>query len=141
MFADDIAYYRVIKSLSDYAIIQEDVDCVSSFMSSKLLEFSADKCRVMLVSRKRSNSTPPLQIYLNGAVLSQVKYLGGTIAQKLSWKPHIQCHSICNKTRKLIGMIYRRFCRHSNPITLLRLYLTIIRPNLEYACAVWKLMN
>ena len=26
-----IAFYRIIKSLSDYAIIQEDVDCISSF--------------------------------------------------------------------------------------------------------------
>ena len=138
MFADDIAYYRIIKSPSDYAVIQEDVDCVSSFMSSKLLEFSANKCRVMLISRKRSKSTPPPPIYLNGTVLSQVtsyKYLGVTITHNLSWKPHIL--SICNKTRNLIGMIYRKFYRHSKLSTLLRLYLTILRPNLEYACVVW----
>ena len=56
MFADDIAYYRIIQSQSDYDIVQKDVDYISSFMSCKLLEFNANKCRVMLLSRKRSNS-------------------------------------------------------------------------------------
>jgi hypothetical protein len=34
-------------------------------------------------------------------------------------------------------MIYRKFYRYSDPTTLLKLYLTIIRPNLEYASSVW----
>ena len=34
-------------------------------------------------------------------------------------------------------MIYRKFYTHSNSATLLKLYLTIIRPNLEYASSVW----
>ena len=139
MFADDIAYYRIIQSQSDYDIVQKDVDYTSSFISCKLLEFSANKCRVMLLSRKRSNSIPSPPIYLNGVVLSRVttyKYLG-VISHNLSWKPHILT-TICNKTRRLIGMIlYRKFYGYSNPVTLLKLYLAIIRPNLEYASSVW----
>ena len=79
-------------------------------MSCKLLEFNANKCRVMLLSRKRLNSIPSRPIYLNGVVLSQVtiyKYLGVTTSHNLSWKPHVI--SICNKTRRLIDMIYRKF--------------------------------
>ena len=34
-------------------------------------------------------------------------------------------------------MIYRKFYGYSNPVTLLKLYLTIIRPDLEYASSVW----
>ena len=138
MFADDIAYYRIIQSQSDYVIVQKDVDCISSFMSCKLLEFNANKCRVMLLSRKRVNSIPSPPIYLNGVVLSRVttyKYLGVIISHNLSWKPRIT--TICNKTRRLIGMIYRKFYGYSNPVTLLKLYLTVIRPNLEYAFSVW----
>jgi hypothetical protein len=107
-----------VKSPSDYVIIQKDVDCISSFMSSKLLEFNAKKCRVMLLSRKRLNSIPSPS---NGVVLSQVttcKYLG-VISQNLSWKPHYyNINIICNKTRRLIGMIYRKFYRYSDPTTL-----------------------
>ena len=113
-------------------------NCISSFMSCTLLEFNANKCRVMLPSRRRSNSIPSPPIYLHGVVLSQVttyKYLGVIISHNLSWKPHVT--AICNKTRRLIGMIYRKFYRHSDPTTLLKLYLTIIRPNLEYASSVW----
>ena len=93
----------------------------------------------MLISRKRPNSTPPPPIFLNGTILSQVinyKYLSLIICLG-----SLNISSICNKTRKLIGVIYRKFYRHSNPTTLLRFYLTIIRPNLEYACLVWVLSH
>ena len=107
-------------------------------MSCKLLEFNANKCRVMLLSKKRRNSIPSPPIYLNGVVLSRVttyKYLGVIISHNLSWKPHIT--TICNKTKRLIGTIYRKFYGYSNPVTLLKLYLIIIRSNLEYASSVW----
>ena len=122
MFADDIAFYRIVKSPNDFIIVQKDVDCISSFISCKLLEFNANKCRMMMLSRKRLNSIPSPPIYLNGVVLSQVttyKYLGVTISHNLSWKPHVI--SICNKTRRLIGMIYRKFYGYSDPVTLLKL--------------------
>ena len=141
MFADDIAYYRIIQSQSDYAIVQKDVDYISSFMSCKLLDFNANKCRVMLLSRRRANSVPSPPIYLNGVVLSRVttyKYLGVIISHNLSWKPHnnnIIITTICNKTRRLIGMIYRKFHGYSNPVTLLKLYLTII----YYLDQIWNM--
>ena len=55
MFADDIAYYRIIQSQSDYVIVQKDVDCISSFMSCKLLEFNANKCRVINAAIKEES--------------------------------------------------------------------------------------
>ena len=138
MFADDIALYRIIKTSSDYTALQGDVDSIGSVVTCKYLEFNADKCRVMVISRKRLQSIPPPSFYLNGTQLNQVtsyKYLGVTITSNLSWLPHIT--SLCNKARKLVGMIYRRFYQHSDSHTLLKLYLTIIRPHLEYASPVW----
>ena len=92
----------------------------------------------MLHIRKRSNcwSPPP---YLNATELVQVKsykYLGVIITNTLSWQPHIM--AICKKARKMIGMIHRNMHRHSSPNTLLKLYLTTIRPHLEYASPVWN---
>ena len=120
--------------------MQGDVDSIGALVANKHLEFNADKCRVMVVSRKRihSLSIPSLPLYLNGTQLNQVtsyKHLGMTITSDLSWLPHIT--SLCNKTRKLVGMIYRRFYLHSDTHTLLKLYLTIIRPHLEYASPMW----
>ena len=51
------------------------------------------------------------------------------------WSSHVS--NICNKTRRLIGILYRRFYKHSSPNTLLRLYTSFIRPHLEYAAAAW----
>ena len=38
---------------------------------------------------------------------------------------------------RLIGVLYRKFYLYSEPHTLLRLYQSLIRPHLEYACSVW----
>ena len=45
---------------------------------------------------------------------------------------------LCNKARKIIGVFYRRFYRNSSSSTLLKLYLSHIRPHLEYCSAVWN---
>ena len=90
------------------------------------------------IKEKSEFGSIPTNLYLNGVILSRVttyKYLGVIISHNLSWKPHIT--TICNKTRRLIGIIYRKFYGYSKPITLLKLYLTVIRPNLEYASSVW----
>ena len=93
---------------------------------------------MMVISRKRLNLIPSPPLYLNGTRLDQVKsykYLGVTITSNLSWLPHIT--SLCNKTRRLVGMIYRKLYQHSDSRTLLKLYLSIIRPHVEYASPVW----
>ena len=62
MFAEDIALYRIIMTSSDYTALQGDVDSIGSVMTCKYLEFSADKCRVMVISKKRLHSILPLSI-------------------------------------------------------------------------------
>ena len=54
----------------------------------------------------------------------------------MSWSPHIT--DCCNETRRLIGLLYRRFNQHSNSATLINLYRSFIRPHLEYASIVWN---
>lgn len=47
MFADDITLYRIIKSLTDYSTLQEDVNSIFSFMDNKtyrLMRTSAVCC-------------------------------------------------------------------------------------------------
>ena len=122
MFADDIALYRTITSPNDYVILQNDVCAISSFLDHKHLNFDEDKCRTMHISRKRSKSLSPPPLYLNATELD--KYLGVIITDTLSWQPHIT--SICKKTRRLIGMLYRNFYEHTSSSTLLKLYLTTI---------------
>ena len=45
---------------------------------------------------------------------------------------------VCNKARKILGVVHRRF--YNMPAsTLFQLYLSIVRPHLEYASPVWSL--
>ena len=50
---------------------------------------------------------------------------------------HIIISSICNKARQVLGLLYRRFCSCTNPDALKQLYLSLVRPHLEYACLIW----
>ena len=62
--------------------------------------------------------------------------LGVILASDLSFSQHID--SVCSKARKIIGLLYQRFYNNASNDTLLQLYLSLVRPHLEYASPVWN---
>ena len=77
-------------------------------------------------------------MYLNNHQLKNVqcyKYLGLLLSSDLSWSHHIQ--STCTKARKLLGLLYRQFSNNTNPEVMTKLYLSLVRPHLEYGAQVW----
>ena len=133
-----MALYRVIRQPNDYTTLQADIDAISTCLKDKSLTLNPSKCSYLFISRKRSHSIRPPCLMLNGHQLAQVssyKYLGVTITSDLMWSTHIT--QICNKTRRLIGLFYRSFYKHSSSNTMLKLYSSYIRPHLEYAAAAW----
>ena len=64
------------------------------------------------------------------------KYLGLTIASDLSWTTHID--NICSQGKRMLGLVYWRFYKHSDMKTLHQLYVSLVWPQLEYAAAVWS---
>ena len=139
LFADDIALYRTITSPDDYLALQSDVNAINSCLAAKHLTLNSQKCCYLFISRKRTSSIPPPCLNMGNLPLAHVskyKYLGITIiTADLMWSTHIT--NICNKTRRLIGLLYRRFYKFSSCSTMLRLYVSFIRPHLEYAAAAW----
>ena len=78
---------------------------------------------------------PPL--LLNLTPLKRVcsfQYLGLHFSPTMSWSHHITL--VIKKAKRLLGFIYRHFYR-SSPQTLLSLYVSLVRPVLEYASIVW----
>ena len=78
----------------------------------------------MFISRRRLRKTEPSPLFLDGSLIEAVdciKYLGISIASDLSWSQHIQ--SITSRARRLVG--------------LLLLYVSLVRPHLEYAVPIW----
>ena len=57
------------------------------------------------------------------------------LAEDLAWTPHI--HAVCSKAHQVLGLLYHRFYNFSNADALLQLYVSMVRPHLEYTWPVW----
>ena len=115
------------------------MNAVNSCLAAKYLTLNPKKYCYMFISRKRTHPILQPCLTMGNSLLACVtsyKYLGVLISSVLMWSAHIS-KILCNKSRKLIRLLYRRFCKYSSADTLLKLYVAFIRPHLEYAAAVW----
>ena len=137
LFADDIVIYRPIRDVSDFMLLQADVDSISDWTKSNLLNLNVQKCKQMIITRKKHPVTS-VNLMLDGKALELVnayKYLGVWITNDLSWSKQIEEN--CKKANKKIGMLYRRFYQYCTTSALKCLYVSLVRPHLEYAVPVW----
>jgi hypothetical protein len=98
-------------------------------------EIQCSKVLYYEVITKRLKQTT--QYSLGGSVLSQVEshpYLGVEIQRNLHWDNHID--KIIGKSSKTLGMIKRNLWG-CNSETKALAYKSLVRPQLEYASAVW----
>ena len=138
LYADDILLFRNISCPNDYHLLQADIDMLGSWTTQNKMTFNVTKCKAMHISRKRNQHLPPSPLSLNGNILDVVptfKYLGVLISSDLSWSKHIQ--GVCSKARKILGLLYRRYYQYSDSSSLRQLYLSLVRPHLDYAAQVW----
>ena len=94
-------------------------------------------CKYMLIS-KRCQPFIPVVLTINGSPLERVdayKYLGIWITSDLTWSKQVM--EVCKKARQKIGILYRKYYQFATPPTMLKLYLSCIRPDLEYAIPAW----
>ena len=139
LYADDVLLFRIINSPEDFVALQEDIDKIGSWSYANFLTLNRTKCKYMIVSRKTNLSTPSSPLLLEGYPLDQVEmfqYLGVLLSHDLTWGEHVQ--STCKKARKILGLLYRRFYNNAPGNSLLQLYLSLVRPHLDYASAVWS---
>ena len=138
LYADDMLLYREIICPEDYVTLQNDINAVNNWVKCNYLTFNASKCKYMVISCRKQGYCHPPDLLLDDSCLERVesfKYLGILLSLDLSWSKHIE--SLCTKARKLLGLHYRRFYKHAEPPALLQLYLSLVRPHLEYASDVW----
>ena len=137
MYADDILLHKSINATDDFSCLQNDVSHIQSWSSLNALTFNGSKCKQMLLSRKKK-PTVCIPMVLNGQPLQIVKsfkYLGLMISSDLGWSTHIQY--ICSKAKKMLGILYRQFSSNATESTMVKLYLSQVRPLLEYGVEVW----
>ena len=138
LFADDVLLYHVVSKEEDFALVQEAVSLLDNWSVDNHLNFNLTKCQYMIISRKLHPTLPNTPLLLSNHPLQRVfcyKYLGLLLTDNFSWSQHIS--SCCSKARQVLGLLYRRFYSFSNQETLKQLYLSLVRPHIEYGCQVW----
>ena len=86
MYADDLTLYGVVKNLHDASLLQYDLQAISEYAKSWLLDINLSICKVMHVGNLTSN------YYINDALISVStceKIVGVFPDENLSSKTHI----------------------------------------------------
>ena len=99
------------------------------------------KTKTMHICRGRECNKMSLQLEFKNRPLPHVdvyKYLGVQVDNNLSWRKHIeQLKKSCIKTVNLLKMLIGRKWR-AEKTTLIRLYLALVTPKLDYGSeAYW----
>ena len=118
------------KTSTDFCVLRNDVAAIENCSSSSSLHFNISKCKYMIISQKRTPTTPASPILLNGIPLERVelfKHLGLIISSHVSWSSHIT--SICAKPKRILGLLYRQYYNHVEGHVLKQLYISLIRPH------------
>lgn len=135
LFADDSLLYRKIKTIQDSIALQEDLDRLQKWEEDWQMSFNPSKCEVIRFSRKRNPTSASYSIH--GQILTVAKtgrYLGVTLSEDLSWKPHVE--ATVKKANNSLAFLRRNL--QSCPSTIKdQCYKSLVRPILEYAAPTW----
>ena len=118
--------------------INREIRVLEHWLKVNSLFINVVKTEAMLFgTSQKLSKVDDFSIFLSGSLIKRVmefKYLGVTFDQRLSWNEHID--SLISKAGKRIGLLGRLrrvlACHSANVI-----YLSMIRPTLEYCSGVW----
>ena len=104
------------------------------------MTFNSSKCKTLRISKKTTRRSDTYSYQLDGQhleCLPQIKDLGITVSNVIRWFRHIE--EISSKPNQKLGLI-KRICGRNITDTNTRklLYLSLVRPCLEYAFNVWS---
>ena len=139
LYADDTIVYREINSINDHNILQEDLDTLSEWTTTWLMDISICKCATLPITKKRSTSFFNYTIF--GNTLERVddhEYLGISISNDLCWDRH--CNEITKKASKTLGLLRRTISPCSKEVKT-RAHQALVRPQFEYAAEAWNPYN
>ena len=92
---------------------------------------------MLLGTSQRLARVDNFSIIVNGSIIKRVsefKYLGIIFDEHLNWNSHVK--SIVSKAGKRVGLL-GRLCRYLTAHSANTIYISVIRPILEYCVGVW----
>lgn len=141
MYADDsILIYSCEDITQLHAFIQADLQTIDQWMYNNYMSFNGDKTKMMIFTTQ-GQPTPHISIDINNTTIeqvSQIRYLGLIIDEKLSFKQHTQY--LINKITPYIFILRRT--RYTLPArTKLMLYYSHVHSQLTYLISIWGFSN
>jgi hypothetical protein len=133
-FADDTKIGNSIITDHDRISLQEDLNKISEWSHRWEMPFNVNKCHILQVGTRNQK----FNYEMSGVKLESVhciKDLGVTIASSLKFSQ--QCKDAAGKANRMLGFINRSFS-FKNKDVILPLYISLVRPHLEYAVQFWS---
>ena len=137
LFADDTSLYIIVDNpISAAEMINTDLEIIHRWAEKWLVKFNPSKSESLLVSRKNNrNRHPPL--IMNTVYINEVqhhKHLGVILSNDGTWHEHINL--ITSKAwQKIYVMRKLKFMLDRDSLN--KIYISFVRPTLEYANIVW----
>ena len=138
-YVDDLTIYQTcpVDGTGDGSMLQEFVNDVHQWSSQNKMVINIEKCQVMhFITAKKPLVFPDITIDgMSIPVTNVSKLLGVKISDCLSWEEHT--NYIVARSSKALYMLHliKRF--HPSDEQLLKVYITYIRPLLEYCAPVF----
>ena len=134
LYADDTKMFSQMVSDLSAAKLQVDFDSAFNWTQDWLLLFNTSKCVVMHYGQ--NNKKFPYFINGKQLVVSETERdLRVIFNSNLKWKNQVITAS--NKANQMLGLIKKSFARFDRKL-FRSLYLTFVRPLLEFAVPVWS---
>ena len=139
-YVDDSTIFEVCTE-GCVSMLQESLDIASQWTKDNDMKLNTTKTHELLIdfSRHEQNARLTENLMIDEAVVervNQAKILGVTISADLTWNAHVD--TIISRACKRLYMLYQLKRSGVSQHDLVRIYLAIIRPVLEYACPVWS---
>ena len=135
IFVDDLTTSETVPRL-EHPKMQPNIINLETWSESNYMKLNPKKCKEMCVCfLKNKPNLQPITIYGNQIErVSSHELLGVVIQDDLKWSNHIDM--ITKKGSKRLHILRVLRCSLI-PANALKVYLSLIRPVLEYCCPVW----
>jgi ribonucleases P/MRP protein subunit RPP40 len=138
LYADDSKLLRDVSCVDGVRGLQADLDRVVNWSRLWLVRLNDHKCHVMHLGKNNNHhdywmETSGGRTKLN--VTNSEKDLGVIVSDDLKWEA--QCSRVASKGNRMLGILRRSFASRDTDLWK-KLYITYVRPLLEFAVPVWS---
>lgn len=132
-FADDTKLGNNVDHREEVDQIQNDLIIISEWARKWQMEFNQNKSKVLHAGARNPGNKYTLGLYTLSST-DRERDLGILVSSDLT--PRLQCIESKNKANIILGFINRTVTNKCQEV-ILRLYLALVRPHLDYSVQFW----